>query len=215
MSMDEFGMDGLDRLRHYWELNQKLILGMLGVVLAAAIIGFFTWRARIEASSSAAGRLAEASVQFWQGNYQGSLGIAQQVAGQHGGTPAGVDAWRLIGDNQYWLGQFKDAAASYRKFLDRRKRGVLADAVRRSLAYALESDRQFDEAARIYLDLATRLDRESAADCLLGAARCLRAAGRAAEAANLYRRVASDFGETGSARMARIYLAETSVTRLR
>jgi TolA-binding protein len=215
MSMDEFGLQGLDRVRAFWDAYHKVILGVGGAIVAAIIVGIFTLRAREEASATAAGRLAEASLQYWQGNYQGSLSAAQQVAGQYGGTPAGKDAWRLAGDDQYWLGQFKDAAVSYRKYLDHAKPGLLSDAVRRSLAYALESDRQFDEASKVYLEIAPRLDRESAADCLMGAARCARASGKNAEAADLYRRVVNEYGDTGPARMARVYQAEMGVARLR
>jgi TolA-binding protein len=211
MASGDFGTEGIERLQEFWDRYRRVILGGLGALAAVVIIAFFTLRARNEASAAAAGRLAEASLQFWQGNYQASLAAAQQVAGQYGGTPAGTDALRLMGDDQYWLGQFKDAAESYRKYLRRQKTGLLADAVRRSLAYALESNRQFDEAAKIYLELAGRLDRESAADCLMGAARCYRATGNTREAADLYRRVSSDYGETSRARAARLSLAEITV----
>jgi len=213
--MDEFGLQGLDRLRALWDAYQKIILGVGGAIVAAVIVGVFTIRARDEANATAAGRLAEAGLQYWQGNYQGSLSAAQQVAGQFAGTAAGRDAWRLAGDDQYWLGQFKDAAASYRKYLEHARPGLLTDGVKRSLAYALESDRQFDEAGKLFLEIAPRLDRESAADALMGAARCARASGRSAEAAALYRRVVDEFGDTGPARMARVYQAEMGVSRLR
>jgi TolA-binding protein len=215
MSMEEFGMQGMDRMKHFWDVYQKVIIGVGGAIIAVVIVAVFTLRARDEANSTAAGRLAEASLQYWQGNYQASLSAAQQVAGQYGGTPAGKDAWRLAEDDQYWLGQFKDAATSYRKYLEHAKPGMLSDAARRSLAYALESDRQFDEASKIFLDIAPRLDRESGADCLMGAARCARASGKNAEAADLYRRVVDEFGDTGPARMARVYQAEMGVARLR
>src|SRR5262249_37188689 len=114
-----------------------------------------------------------------------------------------------------WLGQFKDAAVSYRKYLEHARPGQLEDGARRSLAYALESDRQFDEAGKIFLDIAPRLDRESAADAFMGAARCARASGKNAEAAALARRVVGEYGDTSPARMARVYQAEIGVAGLR
>jgi tetratricopeptide (TPR) repeat protein len=215
VSIETLDHDWSKRAIDLWGLHQNVILSVAAVVIAAGVIGFFTLRARAQAGAQAAGKVAEASLDFWQGNYQRSLSTAQQVVSQFGGTPAGTDALRLVGDNQYWLGNFKDAITSYRKCLERERSGTLSDAVRRSLANALESDRQFDEAARLYAELAGRLDRESAADALMGAARCHRAAGRNSEAVAIYQRVASELGDTSQAPMARLYLAEITVPTLR
>ncbi len=212
MHAGDLGHLYMERLAEFWRRAQKAILTGLAVAAALAVVVFFTLRARAEAASQAAGRLAEASLEFWRGNYQNSLNLAQQVANQYGGTPAAQDALRLIGDDQYWIGNFKESINQYRKYLEHEKKGMLADGVRRSLANALESDRQFAEAAKVYLELAQRLDRESAVDCMMGAARCYRATGRIPEAAQIYRRVADEFGETSLAATARLYLAETTVS---
>jgi tetratricopeptide (TPR) repeat protein len=207
--------DLIGRITDFWYAYQRIVLGVVGVVAAAGIIGFFTLQARSRAEAEAAGRLSEANAEYWQGNYQRSLASSQQVASQYGGTKAGRYALRLAADSQYWLGNLKDAIEGYRKYLQGERNPMLADAARRSLANALESERQFDEAARIYAEIAPRLDRESAADALAAAARCHRAAGRSKEAAELYRRVVNDYGETSQAAMARLYLAETTVPKLR
>jgi lipopolysaccharide biosynthesis regulator YciM len=87
---------------------------------------------------------------------------------------------------------------------------VLADAARRSLAYALESDRQYAEAATLYESLVGKIDRESSAEFLAAAARCHRALNQPAEAAKRLQRLVDEFGETSAVNLARIHLAELS-----
>ena len=100
------------------------------------------------------------------------------------------------------------AISEYRRYLDRDKKGLLSDAVNRSLAYALESDHQYTAAAPIYAALAGKFDRESSAEMLYAQARCLRAANRPAEAQQALRRIADEYGETSYAQRARVDLAE-------
>ncbi|TMQ71286.1 MAG: hypothetical protein E6K80_06060 [Candidatus Eisenbacteria bacterium] len=120
-----------------------------------------------------------------------------------------------MGDDSYWNGvlrsqsaDFKTAISEYRAYLNREKSGVLADAVRRSLAYALESDKQFAEAAKAYEQLVGAFDRESSAEFLTAAARCDQAIGRKDEAIRHLQRLIDEFGETSYAPPARVKIAE-------
>ncbi|HUK63487.1 MAG TPA: hypothetical protein VLV15_09140, partial [Dongiaceae bacterium] len=100
------------------------------------------------------------------------------------------------------------AVAEYRRYLDKAPKGLLADAARRSYAYALESGGQFAEAAKTYLELVGSFDRVSSAEFLVAAARCERLQGHDAEALKLLQRADAEFGETSYARDARVEIAE-------
>jgi tetratricopeptide (TPR) repeat protein len=185
-----------------------MLLITLGVIAVVAIGAFFTLRARAANEEQAAGKLAEANLFFWQGAYDRSLPIARQVIEQWPDSPSGIDAHRLAGDDQFWLGKFKESAAEYQLYLAKRKSGLIADAVRRSLAYALESDRQFKEAAPVYEGLVGKFDRESSAEFLFAAARCYRQLNQPKEADQMLKRLLDEYGETSNANRARMLRAE-------
>jgi tetratricopeptide (TPR) repeat protein len=202
----------LDAISSRWAQYGRAALIGLVVVVVVGVAGFFTLRSRAANEEQAAGKLAEANLFFWQGAYDRSLPVARQVAEQWAGTPSGIDARRLAGDDQYWLGNFKEAAAEYRRYLAQRKSGLVADAVRRSLAYSLESDHQFQAAAVLYEGLVGKFDRESSAEFLLAAARCYRLQNQVKEADARLKRLLDEFGETSFANRARIQRAELAAT---
>jgi len=206
--LEDKGAELLDKITSTWNRYGRIVLIGLGVVAVVAAGLFFTWRTRANAEEQAAGRLAEANLFFWQGDYARSLQTARQVAEQWPGTPSGVDARRLAGDDQFWGGKFKESIAEYRRYLERRKTGIVADAVRRSLAYALESDRQYKEAAPLYEGLVGKFDRESSAEFLYATARCYREMSQPAEADKRLQRLLDEFGETTYANRARLARAE-------
>ncbi len=208
--LEDPGAQLLDSISDFWGRYGR-ILGIAAAVIAVVGAGFFfTLRARAASEEQAAGRLAEANILFWQGEYARSLQLAKQVAEQWPQTPSGIDAHRLAGDDEFWNGQFKNAVKEYRTYLERRKQGLIADAVRRSLAYALESDHQFQEAATLYESLVGKFDRESSAELLVAAARCFRLVNQAPAASQRLQRLLDEFGETSYANRARMELAELS-----
>lgn len=202
------GTEVLDRVSTFWEQYQRLILGGLALAVVVGAGSFLYLRSRNTQEDKASGQLAEASVLFWQGDYPRSIEIAKQVYGAYASTPSGIDAHRIAGDASFWNGDFKTAIAEYRRYLDKIKTGILADAVRRSLAYSLESDGQFVEAAKLYEGLVGSFDRTSSAEFLVAAARCYRRAGQPAEAIARLERVDRDFGDTSYAQPARVTLGE-------
>ena len=216
--LEDPGAELLDRAQGVWERYGRIVLGAVGALVVLAVLGFFMMRSRATSESQAAAKLAEANMLFWQGQYDRSLEIAKQVSTQFGSTPSGNDAHRLAGDDLYWnamlLNQpekYKEAIVEYRAYLSKAGSGVLADAARRSLANALESDRQFEEAAKTYEQIVGTLGRESSAEFLLGAARCYEALGKKAEAAKDLQRIIDEFGDTSYAPSARVKLAEIQV----
>jgi predicted negative regulator of RcsB-dependent stress response len=198
-------------LTRAWERHGRIVLGVVAGLVIVGAIGYFSLRSRQAAEEAAAGRLAEATVLYWQGEYQQSLERARAVAQQYGSTPSGIDAHRQAGDAAFWGGDFKTAIAEYRQYLGHQKDGLLADAARRSLAYALESDRQFTEAIKEYEALVGHLDRASSAEFLYAAARCYLQAGQPKPAIERLQRLTDEYGETTYANQARIQLAELQV----
>lgn len=206
--LEDPGAQLLDTIASRWSHYGRVVLIGVGVVAAIAAVTFFVLRARAAEEEQAAGKLAEANLFFWQGLYDRSLPTARQVAEQWPNSPSGVDARRLAGDDQFWLGHFKEAAAEYRLYLDKQKTGLTADAVRRSLAYALESDHQFKDADPVYEGLVGRFDRESSAEFLFASARCWRQLSQPKEADLRLKRLLDEYGETSYANRARIQRAE-------
>jgi hypothetical protein len=98
--------------------------------------------------------------------------------------------------------------AEYQAYLAKNPPGLLGDAARRSLAYSLESNHQFVEAAKEYEGLVDRLDRNSSGEFLLAAARCYRLAGQPQESLTRLKRLVDEFGETEFANQGRIEMAE-------
>ena len=208
--LEDPGAELLDRARSAWEAYGRASLIGLGAAAAIAAIGFLAMRARATTETTAAGKLGEANVLYWEGEYARSLEAARQIAQQYPSSPSGWDAHRLVGDDAYMLGDTKTAVAEYRAYLEHQKRGLLADAARRSLAYALEANGQSAEATTAYLGLVGRFDRESSAEFLAAAARCYRAARQPAEAAKVLRRLVDEFGDTSFANTAEIEVGELS-----
>jgi TolA-binding protein len=197
----------------FWERYGRLALGILAGLAVVGAVAYFALRSRQAAEEAAAGQLAEASLYYWQGDYQRSLQLAREAAERYGSTPSGLDAHRQAADAAYWGGDFKTAAAEYRRYLAGKPSALLADAARRSLAYALESDRQYPEATREYEALIGHFDRGSSAEFLLAASRCLTATSQTQQALVRLQRLVDEFGETEYANQARIELAELQAAR--
>ncbi len=206
------GAEVVEQATDFLKNNSRVALGVLGAVALAGVFLILSMRSRAAAESEAAGQLAEANALYWQGQYQQSLTMARQIGQAHGSTPSGIEAHRLAGDNAYWSGDYKTAISEYRAYLGRQKKGLMADAATRSLAYALESDKQFQEAAKSYESLIGRFDRESSAEFLAAAARCYRGLNQNAEAIKSLQRLVNELGETSFSHLARIEIAELSAT---
>jgi TolA-binding protein len=209
--LDDEGGHLLDQLRDSWDRYGKIALGVIVAIAAIGVVAFFTMRSRHDSEDQASGRLAEATLYYFQGDLTRARETARQVADQYPNTASGADAHRLMGDAAFWSNDYKTAVAEYRRYLPKAPKGVLSDAATRSLAYALENDHQPAEAAKLYESIVGKFDRESSAEFLAAAARCKRATGDRAGAKQLLERLVSEFGETSYARNARLAIAELSV----
>ena len=207
------GAELLDRASNLWARYGKVAAIVVGVVVVAGGLVFMTLQSRARSEDQAADRLADANILFWQGEYKRSMDLAKTVSNTYPSSPSGIDAHRLAGDDAYWTGDFKSAIKEYQAYLDRSKTGLLADVVRRSLASALECDKQYAPASTIYQQLVGRFDRETSAEFLMDAARCEREVGHKSEAVRLLQRLVNEYGETSYANAARIEVAELSAQR--
>src|SRR5262245_53831374 len=111
-------------LTRFWERQGKIALGVLAAVVVLIAAGFFFMRQRAAAETAASGKLAEASLLYWQGDFQRSLQVSRETAQQYASTPSGVDAHRQAGDAAFFTGDFKTAIAEYRRYLDKAKKGM-------------------------------------------------------------------------------------------
>ena len=202
------GADLIEKVTGFWENNQRVILGVGVAVLVVGAGAYFTLRSRTTQEEAAAGRLAEGNVLFWEGDYARAQQVAKQVAQDYAGTPSGSDAHRLAGDAAYWGGDFKTATGEYEQYLAHEKTGLLANAARRSLAYAYESSQQYAKAVPLYDQLVGAFDRESSAEFLMAAARCELQLQQPAEAMKRLKRLVDEYGETSVSMRAREMMGE-------
>jgi tetratricopeptide (TPR) repeat protein len=206
--LEDPGAEAADRIQGFFARYGRILLAAVGAVIVVAVGFLLTQQANTRRENEASRKLAEANQLFWQGDYTRSKDAANEVAKQFGGTPSGIDAHRIAGDNAFWKGEWKDAIASYNAYLKGNATGIVADAVRRSLAYAYESDAQPAEAVRLYDQLIGRFERESSAEFLAASARCYIAIGQKEAAVQRLERLLAEFGETSYAMAARIQLHE-------
>jgi TolA-binding protein len=196
-----------------WDWIQNhvpIVLGALGAVAVLVLLGLYSASNARRAEADAGRTLAEASMNYWQGNYPRSIALSDQIIEAHGSTRAARDARRLKADSFVWQGEFGKAAELSRDYLKRNSRNTpLKTAVEQSLANALESDQKYAEAARIYEELAGKApDRTTAADFYMGAARSYRAAAQNEDARRIYEKLASEYADTPYARDAEVAMGE-------
>jgi len=205
-TIDDPGHELVDQVTSFWDRYGRIVLVAVVAIAAIAAASYFVLQSKARQDNTASEKLAEANTLFWQGDYARSKTAAQEVSKQYGGTPSGIDALRIAGDDAYWTGDWKSAVTDYREYLKRNGSGPVADAVRRSLGYALESDKQYAEAAKLFDQLVGTFDRESSAEFLASSARCYMALSKPAEAKTRLQRLVDEFGESSYAVPARLTL---------
>lgn len=204
----EPGAEVVEQITSFWDRFGKVILTVVAGVIVIGAVAFFTVRSNAQQENAASKQLGQADVLFKRGDLENAKKNAQEVAKSFASTPSGIDAHRVAGDASFWMGNFKDAVTEYKAYLAKRSDGLPAACIRRSLAYALDNDKQYAEAAKAYDAVVGAFDRESSAEMLNAAARCFLAAGQKDEAVKHYDRISKEFGETTFAVPARVKLAE-------
>ena len=213
-SIQDPGADLLDQAVSVWNRYGQMVL-IAVLVVAAVGIGTYYWMAgQARQENAASEKLAQANDLFWRADYDRSRTLAQEVSKAYPNTPSGIDALRIAGDDAYWRGNWKDAIADYEAYLKKNSSGLIANGVRRSLAYAQESSGQYAEAAANFDKLVTAFDRESSGELLYSAARCFTAANQPEEAKKRLQRIIDEFPDSGYQLQARIELGRLNPTTL-
>lgn len=208
--MQDPGAELVDKVQGFAaQFGQVILIGVL-VAAAAGVGGWYWMQGQAKQENAASEKLAQANELFWRADYDRSRTIAQEVSKAYPGTPSGIDALRIAGDDAFWRGNWKDAIADYQAYLGKKSGGVVAAGVRRSLGYALESNGQHEEAAKQFDQLIGVFDRESSGELLFASARSLMAAGKNDEAKKRLQRILDEFPESTVQGQARIELGRLS-----
>jgi tetratricopeptide (TPR) repeat protein len=179
-----------------WAQRNLRVLGIALAVLVAAVLGtIWITKAQAKAEGEANRILAEASANYWQGGYNRTIQLTDQVLEGYKSTKAANDARRMKADALFWSGSFDSAATLYQEYLKHeRSDSPLHDAVTQSLAFAALAP--------------TAPDRASAADFYMSAARSYALANDRAKAKALYEKVAQEYKDTTFGRDAEVMLGE-------
>lgn len=198
--------DTTERVQRNW----VPVAGAIGVVVVLALGAWMWSQANAKKEADARTTLAEASTAYWSGNYARTVQLADQVIADAGGTRAAIDALRMKADALFWQGSFDSAATLYQDVLNKNKTdSPIRAAVQQSLAFALESKKDFAGAAKMYEEIAARApDRSNAADFWMAAGRAYRGAGQGDKAKAMFDKVAREYKETSFARDAEVALGE-------
>ncbi len=208
------GADLLNKAQAIWDQYGRVVLGVVVGVAVVGIAGYYVLAGKARKENAASEKLAEASDLFWRSDYDRSRQVAQDVSKQYPGTPSGTDALRVAGDDAYWRGNWKESITDYEAYLKANSSGLVANSVRRSLAYAQESAKQYAEAAANFEKLVGAFDRESSGEVLFAAGRCYAALKKPDEAKKRYQRIIDEFPDASLQLPARIELGKLAPVTL-
>jgi tetratricopeptide (TPR) repeat protein len=206
--LEDPGADLLNKAQSLWDRYGRIMLGALVTLAVVGIAGYYVMLGNARKENTASEKLAEANDLFWRGDYDRSRQIAQDVSKLHGGTPSGTDALRIAGDDAYWRGNWSQAVADYEAYLKANSSGLVASSVRRSLAYAQESNTKYAEAAANFDKLVGAFDRESSGEMLFAAGRCFSSLKQPDEAKKRFQRIIDEFPDASYQLAARIELGK-------
>ena len=187
-----------DRLWIFWEENRKIILGVIGGLVALALIGAAVVLWRSSRNDKAQELLAATVPLFEQGRYAqalrdstGRVGLTT-IADEYSGTKAGNLARFYAAQALYETKRYDDALRYFRDFDS--EGTFLGPNALAAEAAILENKGQHAEAARLYVEAAD----ESSSDLfspgyLLSAARAYLAAGDAERARTVLDRIRDDY----------------------
>ncbi|MFH0777043.1 MAG: tetratricopeptide repeat protein [Candidatus Eisenbacteria bacterium] len=189
--------------------NARIIAIVSAVVAVAVVVVALMVRDRGRAEAEAEVLLADANKELWRGNANQAVGRYGDLLDRYAGTKSGLKALLFNGDALLEAGRYDDAIKSYERFMQREKRDeMLRNSARRGIATALEDKGEFARAADVRETLCKYIEGDEAAQELMGAARCYRAAAMYGRAIELYEKVISQHPQFWGIEEAKVYLAE-------
>ncbi len=191
------------------EHKSKMILGVVLVALAIAG-GAFIVSSRRSGNEEAREQLLAGVIQQRYGSYSGAAAAFEDVLARHRGTASGKLANLYLGHVRYEMGDFEAALEAYREYLRREKSDRLTvGQAKRGIAACLENTGKYEEAAELYEEVARSYDRGNvAAEDLMFAARCWRAAGQPDKAMKILQEVVDSYPGYQELSKAKVFLAE-------
>ena len=197
------------------EERQRVLAGVLiAVVAAAAIGGYFVWRAHTRnqagALFAAAMAISESAISpaptvpgaaQAAGTYptatakqEAAIEAFRKVANAYPSSPDGLAAAYQVASGLAALGRTADAEKAYEDVISRAGASIYGPAARMGLADVLAASGQYDRAIKEYTDLAAQRDGALPVDgILVELARTYVKAGKAAEARATFKRVVDEF----------------------
>jgi TolA-binding protein len=196
--------------------REALALAILLVVVAAALVGYFGWRARVEGQAGAL--LAEAaaveaarvgppaapgtpaaglSFTTEREKHEAALAKYKAVADQYPRTDAGVFARYREAATLMALGRAGEASAAYQQVIDQAGGDIHGQMARLGLAEAQARSGQLEQAIATFKGLADSPDGVLPLDgILMQLGRAYRDAGKMAEAQQTFDRVVQEFPDS-------------------
>jgi len=184
-----------------------VIAGVVVIVSLVVIVMMVRDRAKAEADAELI--LTQANRELLAGNAQQAATLYDQLLDRYEGTESGKKGLLFRGDALLEARSLDEAIASYEKFLKRAGRDdLLRNSARRGIATALEEKGEFAQAARVRENVALSVTGNEAAEELMAAARCYRAAAMYGQAIELYDRVVKNHPDYWGVNAARIAAEE-------
>ncbi len=184
-----------------------IIAGIVVVVSLVVIVMMVRDRGRAEAAAEMI--LTQANRELWSGNAPQATVLYDELLDRYAGTESGKKGLLFKGDALLETRSLDEAIVSYEKFLKRVGRDdLLRNSARRGIATAQEEKGEFAEAARQREGIALNVQGNEAAEELMAAARCYRAAAMYGRAIELYERVVKNHADYWGVNAARIAIEE-------
>jgi len=169
-----------------------IIIASVAIVVSIVVIAMMV-RDRSSAETAAEMILVQANKELWSGNPAQATVYYDELLDRYSGTSCGKKALLFKGDALLETQSYDEAITTYERFLQREKKDdLLRVSARRGIAAALEEKGEFARAAKIREDLSRLVQGNEAAEEMMAAARCYRAAAMYGMAIELYEKVVSN-----------------------
>jgi tetratricopeptide (TPR) repeat protein len=197
----------------YVKHHSRRIVGILVVVIVAAVAVTFAIRQKRAADLEAQAVLARGNFDLKQGNYMAALRTYQGIRDRYRDTWSSADATFFAADAYFASGRYDSAMAMFGEYLNQGKRRPdLTVSAKVGIAQCLEEMGRFEEAAASYLKAQQENpDNVLARDMLLGSARCYGLAGEFDRAIEVYNNLIDLYPDSREAELAKMQVLELQV----
>jgi len=199
---------------NYLYENKKLILGIIGGIIAVLLIALIIYSNRKESEEMATTTLANIMLAYDEGAYQIAIdGVPnrnlmglKQIVEEYGGTHAGELAKFYLANAYYSLKDYDNALKYFEEYSGGDK--LIKASALAGIAAVYEAKGQYKDAAEYYEKAASKMkDDLTTPEYLCGAARNYALAGDKAKALELYEKVKKEYPTSNPSRDIDRYIA--------